>query len=196
MVDLAKSCPVKWAKSTNSSSINLPLYTWGFISELESSLSGRTKPMRDGELLGKMRHLKNLMEVCCLNASNNDFNSYGWAIAKDYAQKVEDEVAHNLIDWCDMQHGIRTSSLVLAQMDCPRQSFQKTTKSRESDKERVVCVTYNKCTTKGKCDYEVAHPDKSCQRKHECSWCRTNLNQGYKHQAWECNKKKEASGSD
>ena len=109
--------------------------------------------------------------------------------------KVEDEVAQNLLNWNDMQHGVRTSSLLLAQMDCPRQAIQKSSRGKESDKERLVCSTYNKCTTKGKCDYEVTHPDKTCQRKHECSWCRTNLSQSYKHQAWECNKRKEAEGS-
>ena len=195
VVDLAKSCPVKWAKTTNSSSINLPLYIWGAIAELESSLSGRSNPMPDGELLGKMRHLKNIVEVCCLNSTSTDFSSYGWAIAKDYASKVEDEVAQNVVDWCEMHHGVRTSSLVSAQMDCPRQSFNKSSKTKETEKEKIICTTYNKCTTKGKCDYEVAHPDKSCQRKHECGWCRSNLNQGYKHQTWDCNKKKEASGS-
>ena len=194
VVDLARLCPVKWAKSTNSSNINLPLYTWGAISELESSLSGRSKPLRDGELLGKLRHLKSTVEVCCLNSTSNDFNSYGWAIAKDYALKVEEEVAQNLIDWNEMQHGVRTSSLVLAQMDCSRQSYQKS-KGKDSEKEKVLCTTYNRCTTKGKCEYEVAHPDKTCQRKHECSWCRANLGQSYKHQSSECNKKKDASGS-
>ena len=109
--------------------------------------------------------------------------------------KVEDEVAQNLINWNYMQHGVRTSSLLLAQMDCPRQAIQKSSRGNQSDKERLVCSTYNKCTTKGKCDYEVAHPDKTCQRRHECGWCRTNLSQSYKHQAWECNKRKEAEGS-
>ena len=195
VVDLARSCPVKWAKSSNNSNINLPLYTWGAIAELESSLSGRTRQLPEGELLGKLRHLKSIVEVCCLNSASTDFNSYGWTIAKDYALKVEDEVAQNLISWNEMQHGVRTSSLVLAQMDCPRQHTQKASKGKDSDKDKIVCLTYNKCSTKGKCDYEVTHQDKTCQRKHECSWCRSNLNQGFRHQAWECNKKKEAEGS-
>ena len=196
VVDHAKLCPVKWAKNISSNNINLPLYIWGAIAELESSLSGRSTPMPDGELLGKMRHLKNIVEVCCLNSTSADFSTYGWAIAKDYALKVEDEVAQNLVNWGDMQHGVRTSSLVLAQMDCPRQSFIKNNKTKDSEKDKIVCTTYNKCTTKGKCEYEVMHPDKTCQRKHECSWCKSNLNQSYKHQVWDCNKKKDASGSD
>ena len=195
MVDLARLCPVKWAKTTTSNTINLPLYTWAIVSELESSLSGRGDQFSEQEMLGKIRHLKNVAEVCCLNSNSTDFSSYGWAIARDYALKVEDEVAQGLASWSEMHHGVRTNSLLLAQMDCSRQSFQKTAKTRESDKDKLVCTTYNKCTTKGKCEYEVTNPDRTCQRKHECSWCRSNLGQSYKHQAIECNKRKEATGS-
>ena len=195
VVDLARLCPVKWAKAITSNNINLPLYTWAVVSEIESSLSGRTKQIPERELLGKIRHLKNVVEVCCLNSNSSEFTSYGWAIAKDYALKVEDEVTQGLAEWSEMAHGVRTSSLLLAQMDCPRQMFQKGTKGKDTDKEKMICTTYNKCSTKGKCDYEVANPDKSCQRKHECSWCRTNLGQSYRHQASECNKRKEAAGA-
>ena len=55
------------------------------------------------------------------------------------------------------------------------------------------CTTFNTCTTEMKCDWEVANPGRNCQRKHECSWCRTNLQQGYKHQVWKCMKKQSAS---
>ena len=195
VVDLAKLCPVKWAKSTSNNSINLPLYTWAIVSEFESALSGRSKQMSDREFLGKVRHLKNTLEVCCLNSNSTDFTSYGWAIAKEYALKVEDEVSQGFTEWSEMSHGVRTGSLLLAQMDCPRQSYQKTTKNKDAEKEKITCTTFNKCTTKGKCEYEVSNPERVCQRKHECSWCRTNLGQSYKHQAWECNKKKEATGS-
>ena len=191
VIDQAKKCPAKWAKQANTYNINLPLYTWSVASELESALSGRSKPMHDGELLGKLRHLKNTMEVCCLNSSANDFTTYGWTIAKDYALKVEDDVDQKLTSWQEMQPGVRTASLVLAQMDFPRPASKLGDKSREPEK-KDICTTFNKCTTKGKCDYELANPDKTCLRKHECSWCKTQLKQSCKHQVWDCRRK--ASG--
>ena len=160
VVDLAKLCPVKWAKNISSNNINLPLYILGAISELESSLSGRSSPMPDGELLGKMRHLKNIVEVCCLNSTSADFSTYGWAIAKDYALKVEDEVAQNLVNWGDMHYSVRT--LVLAQMDYTCQSFSKNSKTKDTEMAKVVYTTYK---TKGKCEFEVIHPDKTCKKK-------------------------------
>ena len=77
--------------------INLPLYAWGAVSEVESSLSGRTEAMPEGVLLGKLRHLKNVLEVCCLNSSSTDFTAYGWTLARDYAVKVENEVEQRLV---------------------------------------------------------------------------------------------------
>ena len=190
-VEFARNCPAKWAKTTTNNTINLPLYAWSTLAEIEAAMSGRLQPLNEGELIGKLRHLKNTMEVCCLNSSGTDFSTYGWTIAKDYAFKVEDEIAQGLATWQSMAPGIRTNSLVSAQMDCPRY----TQKPNRTDKEEriKVCTTYNKCKTKNKCEYEMQYPDKQCQRKHECSWCRSNSNQSNRHQEWDC-KKKEASG--
>ena len=187
LVDLAKQCPAKWSKQTTSNSISMPLYMWASISELEAALSGRSQQIHETELVGKLRHIKHTLEVCCLNSSSTDYSGYGWLIAKDYAFKVEEEVANGLIEWSDLQAGLRTNTLVLSQMDCPRQSSNKSAKTKDSDKQ--LCTTFNKCTTSGKCDYEVANPGRSCQRRHECSWCRNNLGQGNKHQERECRKK-------
>ena len=188
IIDFAKKCPAKWAKSTTMSNINLPLFAWGAISELEASMSGRTEQMQEGELVGKLRHIKAVMEVCCLNTSASEFSSYGWSLAKDYSTKVEEEVEQKLASWLDMPAGVKTATLVAAQMDCPRSA--RSGLPQVTDK--TVCLTYNKCSTDGKCQYEVENPTKTCQRKHECSWCREHLKRSNKHQSRSCkNKEKE-----
>ena len=133
VVEYAKNCPVKWAKTVNSTNINLPLYIWSSIAELEAAMSGRAEQLQEGELVGKLRHIKNIAEVCCLNSNITDFLSYGWSIARDYATKVEDEVNVSIVHWANMQPGIRTSSLVAAQMDCPRGLSKPTQKTKESE---------------------------------------------------------------
>ena len=151
------------------------------------SLSGRAEAMHEGVILGKLRHLKNTLEVCCLNSSATDFTSYGWTLARDYANKVEDDVEQKLTTWQEMTPGVRTSTLVSASMEHPRpapKTDPKSTKTPGTKKE--LCTTYNKCTTDGKCDYEVLFPDRTCLRTHECSWCRTNKKQGWRHQALTC----------
>ena len=192
VVEFAKHCPAKWAKGTNNNTINLPLYSWSILAEIEAAMSGRIQALQEGELLGRLRHLKNTLEICCLNSTSSDFTTYGWVIARDYAFKVEDEVLQGLASWSSMTPGIRTNTLVSAQMDCPRASQKGNRTGREDDKVKL-CTTYNKCKSKNKCEYELANPDKQCQRKHECSWCRANANQSNRHQEWDC-KKKEASG--
>jgi hypothetical protein len=196
-MDYAKKCPARWAKKTTSESINLPLFTYGSICELESSLSGRSAPLTQGDLLAKIRHIRNYLEVCCLNSEPTDFKGYGWTIAKDYASKVESGVDQQLTSWGEMSGGVQTDQLVLAQMDFPRPlPFQKKSGSgREPDPKsssttaRERCKTYNSCKTEDKCEYELSHPDKKCILKHECGWCKVHLKQSYKHQEWACKKK-------
>jgi hypothetical protein len=139
------------------------------------------------------------MEVCCLSSTATDFTAYGWTIAKDYAFKVEEEVEQKLASWPDMQSGVRTATLVLAQMDFPRPVpkvpwVDNKTKPKESEK-KDICTSFNRCTTEGKCEYEVSNPDKTCIRKHGCNWCRTNLRQSCKHQAWKCRRRESSGGN-
>ena len=56
-LDFAKKGSAKWAKKVTVESINLPLYTLGAISELESSLSGRTEKLSEGAFMAKLRHI-------------------------------------------------------------------------------------------------------------------------------------------
>ena len=198
-LDFAKKGSAKWAKKVTVESINLPLYTLGAVSELESSLSGRTEKLSEGAFLAKLRHIKNFLDVCCLNSEPTDFKGYGWSIAKDYAIKVEGEVDQNLTSWEELPGGVLTSQLLLAQMDCPKPSKTtaplKVASGIHKEKEappvaRARCPSFNSCKSKDKCEYEVSNPDKKCQFKHECSWCKTNLKQTWRHQEWNCQNKK------
>ena len=194
VIDFARTCPVKWAKTAKSENINLPLYTYGALTEIEAALSGRGEPLEGEILLAKVRHLKNISEVCCLNSTPSDFSTYGWQIARDYAMKVEEEVEQRFVSWQDMMPGVRIQTLILSQMEFPRQPVKKKVGDAADPKagKKDRCTTFNTCTIENKCDYEVANPGRTCLRKHECSWCRSNLQQGYKHQAWKCMKKQAA----
>ena len=138
-------------------------------------------------LLAKIQHLQNTFTVCCLNSTDKDFNSYGWLLARDYSQKVHDRVSQNLASWETLSVEVQTSDLVASQMEYPRPVAQPVEKKKEEEKKLPsTCTTWNTCTTERKCKYEVEYPDRSCRRKHECSHCRSALNQSQKHQAWKC----------
>ena len=162
--------------------MNLPVFGYGATSELIDSLSGRAEPVPENVLLAKLRHLRDVFEVCCINSTETDFCDYGWTLARDYAQKVQDKVEQQHHSWAN-HSGIQTDVLMSAQMEFPRPAQKVDLK--KSDKDKPLCTTYNKCTTDGKCDYEVTS-GRSCLRKHECSWCRKNKNTSQKHQESKC----------
>ena len=95
-----------------------------------------------------------------------------------------------MTNWQEMQAGVRTATLVSSQMEHPRPPPPlKEPKKVGVGEKKELCTTYNKCKVEGKCDYEVAHPGKTCQRKHECSYCREKQKQSWRHQAWKCQNK-------
>ena len=206
VIEFSKKCPTKYSKQATLSNINLPLYAWGVIEEIEAALSGRSQSMPSATVLGKLRHLKNTLEVCCQNSSSHDFTAYGWTLAKDYSTKLNDEIDQGRTTWQDIPLEVKTSTLMSATMENPR-PLPKVEPRRQgtgmvkgtgmgtgTGEKKELCTTYNKCQQENKCDYEVANPTRSCLRKHECSWCRTNKNQCWRHQEWKC-RNKGAGGS-
>ena len=104
--------------------------------------------MSKDAMLGKLRHFINTMEVCCLNSSATDFTAYGWVLARDYATKVDNEVEQKLTTWQDMPAGVKTATLVSAQMENPRPALKTlSTRVATNEKEELLCTTYNNCET-------------------------------------------------
>ena len=93
LMDYAKRCPAKWSKNVKPDTMNLSLYGYAAVAEIEAGLSGRSGVHAEGELLARLRHVKNVFEVCCLNSSEKEFSAYGWTLARDYSQKVTNKVA-------------------------------------------------------------------------------------------------------
>ena len=170
------------------------------IEEVEEALSGRAQAvsMPIPVVLGKLRHLKNTLEICCQNSTSSEFTGFGWTLAKDYSTKLVAEIEQGRATWQDMGLEVKTSTLMSATMENPRPALKPDTNRRKledkSDK-KEICATYNKCTTENKCDYEVQNPGKTCQRKHECSWCKAKKNQSWKHQESRCKNKEANTGA-
>ena len=186
LLDHVRSCPVKWAKKVTTDNMNLPVYGYGITAELTASLSGRGPEMSAEVLLAKLQHLQNTFGICCLNTTEKEFGNYGWVLARDYAMKVQDRISQNLVSWENLSSDVQTSDLVASQMEFPRPVEKKVVEERNARKQPNLCTTWNTCKTDKKCQYEVEHPDRSCLRKHECSYCRETKQQCQRHQAWKC----------
>ena len=191
--DFLKRCPVRWARDTNTRNMNLCIFGYASLAELEYGVMTCPDQITNGELLAKIGHLKSVFEVCCLNSKDSEFKGYGWVLARDYAAKVSNKMEQGFTTWEGLPSGVQTAELVSAKCDYPRPP-QKSDKEKDKETEtrkKKLCTTYNTCSTEYKCEYEVANPEKECQRLHECSWCRKNLKQGFKHQENRCKKKTE-----
>jgi hypothetical protein len=128
-----------------------------------------------------------------LTATEAELSSYGWTLARDYALKVNERVDQQLQSWGTVSHGIQTDILVSSQMEFPRpQKSKEDLRDRDRKTDKPLCSTFNKCTTEGKCDWEVSNPGRVCQRRHECSYCRTK-NLLRKHQESRCASKAAAA---
>ena len=193
LIDYAKRCSAKWVTSTSVNNMNLPLYGFAAVSELEAGFTGKSEALSREELISKLSHVKSVFEVCCINSQAQDFTGYGWTLARDYAKKVESKVDQNGLQWQQVSSGVQTDMLMMAQCDYPRPAIKtndfKEKKKGDSDKPERLCTSYNNCTTDNKCEYEVNNPGRSCQRKHECSYCRKHFKQGCRHQEVKCIKK-------
>ena len=192
LVDYAKHCSAKWVTQATASNMNLALYGYAAVSELEAGLTGKSSVLSQSELISKLSHLKSVFEVCCINSQAQDFTGYGWTLARDYAKKVESKVDQRGLQWQDVSAGVQTDMLMMAQCDYPRPVKTvevKEKKKAEIERSERPCTTYNTCTTESKCEYEVSNPGKSCQRKHECSYCRKHFKRSCEHQETKCIKK-------
>ena len=194
LLDYVKKCPAKWSQQVKLDTMNLPIYGWGALAEIIASLTGRGDSFPEGVLLAKLQHIQSVFEVCCLNATATEFSNYGWVLARNYASKVQAKMDQQVSNWCTAPPGVQTAELVSAQMEYPRPQEKKIEKPpKNGDKSnQQLCSSYNTCTTEGKCEFETAYPGRTCQRKHECSWCKKNLNKSHQHQLWKCAKKVEA----
>ena len=185
LIDYVRRCPAKWCKQVKPTSMNLPVYGYGAVAELLDSMSGRSEPLSAAVQFAKLRHLRDVFEVCCINSADTEFCDYGWTLARDYALKVQDRVDQQQHSW-ETHTGIQSDVLLSAQMEFPRPAKKDRPKIGDSsDRDKPLCNTYNKCTTEGKCEYEVSS-GRACIRKHECTWCRKNKKQSHKHQETKC----------
>ena len=143
LIDYAKKCPTKWAKDAKPANVNLALYGYAALAELESLLSCKSDHSTHEELLGRIRHVKNTFEVCCVNSDAKDFSAYGWVLAQDYAYKVENKVDQGITSWQSMSVGVQTADLVLAQCEYPRPQKADPKKEEKGSVGQKLCTTFN-----------------------------------------------------
>ena len=199
IVHYARNCPVSWTSKVTSDKINLGLWSWSYVAQLLASRTGQAPTLGRGELEAKMQHFLNVLEIALQPSNPTEFEGHSWRIARLYAEKIQNKVDRGET-WTkfDEKYGTdsQPSELMAAREEIgPRPAPRKTTPTvrvKEDDKKdgakvsRRPCTSWNTSTVEGKCDWEVQNEGKTCDRRHDCTWCKEKGKRSLFHQRTFC----------
>ena len=197
IVQFARNCPVSWTSKVTSDKINLGLWSWSYVAQLLASRTGQAPTLGQGELEAKMQHFLNVLEIALQPSNPSEFEGHSWRIARLYAEKIQNKIDRGET-WTkfDEKYGTdsQPSELMAAREETgPKPALRKTTvKGKEEDKRdlakvpRRLCTTWNTSTVEGKCEWEVQNEGKSCDRRHDCTWCKEKGKRNLFHQRTFC----------
>jgi hypothetical protein len=200
IVDWAKNCPVSFDEKIKYEEMNLPLWVWANIAEILSSRTGLSPDMPQGELEARLQHLICVLQVALVNSEKSDFNAKGWSIASTYAKRVQQKLDRGLETWNDFHrfgHDPHPSEMFSAKTEVDRKAPPPLRKKKEEEKpsygSRRLCTSFNNCEVQYKCQYLVDNPTaKTCNRRHECSYCTEKGHGPQNHQRRFCRKRRDA----
>ena len=147
-----------------------------------------------------MNHFLNVMETAALHSKAEDFQSYGWTVARDYDDKVMADIYRGTLSWTQLGHSVHSGNFMMAVAAIPRPTNgrlaagggAKTPKDKRDDDKIQVCSSYNKTEEDG-CSFEARNPGKSCCFKHICDFCWKQDKRELKHKEVVCRKKEETN---
>ena len=196
IVQYARSCPVAWTSKVTSDKLNMGLWCWGYVAELLASRTGQTQSLQPGELETKLQHFLNLLEMALQPSNPAEFDSHSWRVARLYAEKVQQKIDRGET-WFNFEARYGADSqpheLMAAKEEVkparklkdPMKEDPKVKSKDDKKGTKRSCTTWNTSSVEGKCDYEV-NSDRSCDRRHECSWCKEKGKWSLHHQRSFC----------
>ena len=195
LIDWVKKCPVMWADKIKSDNMNIVVWLWGCLSEILASRTGTHPELGPGELEARLQHILCTLEVCASHSDLTDFDHHGWKIARLYAKKVQAQLDRGLVSWEDFEiyrSNPHPSELIAAKQELePKLSLPgKKKKEEEPVRPKGQCPTWNTSKVERKCEWMERNPGKgSCNRKHECTYCKEKGYGTTHHQRTFCGKR-------
>ena len=199
IVQYARSCPVAWTSKVTSDKLNMGLWCWSYVAELLASRTGQTLSLQPGELEARMQHFLNVLEVALQPSNPAEFDGHSWRVARLYAEKVQQKIDRGET-WLNFEarygadsqpHELMAAKEEVKPVRKLREPLKGDSKVKTKDDKRDTNITKRTCTTwntssvEGKCDWEVQN-DRSCDRRHECSWCKEKGHRSLHHQRSFC----------
>ena len=201
--EFAKYCQVEYAKKAKADNCNLVLYVWGYVAQILASKQGLTTAMPEQEQLGRLQHLLHVLELCATQSSGTDFNSAAWLCAKNYSDRVFQDLDSGSTSWAQIGPKMHPTNMMQAMVAYPKVTPFKqdkfgpknTANSQLDATPGPVCSKWADCDVDDKCQYEVENPRRTCNRPHYCTYCLKKFKQTRRHKEADCRKKTELAGS-
>jgi len=133
---------------------------WSTFGQILASRQGHISPMCDSELTGRLQHFLHLMELTAMFSNNSDYSSFAW---------------HRARNWSSIRPKMDPTSMMQAIEAVPKPEIKKKDDKAKKSEDGPPCSKWNSCDVKGKCNYEVENPGKTCNRPHICSYCYTKF---------------------
>ena len=198
-IDWIRNCPVNYAEKIKLDETNLPLWVWGYLSEILAARTGLSPDMPRGELEARIQHLLCVLQVVLVHSEKSDFMNKGWTIASIYAKRVQQKLDRGLESWRDFGrfgHDPHPSEMFAAKTEADKKA--PTRKRKEDEKppskdKRPECMSWNNSEVEGKCKYLVDNPSATrCTRRHDCSYCMEKGHGTLMHQRRFCRRRRDA----
>ena len=139
------------------------------------------------EFLSRIQHLVNVLELTCLASNVNDFENYGFRVARAYNDKVVHDVEMGTKSWLTLGKPIDAMSWSYAKevtKPNPKPNNQQT-KANPTNRVQKICTTWNSFRKEGICHYEFSNPGESCVYLHHCSKCKAK-GLSKRHKEFQC----------
>ena len=193
-IDFAKLGKFNYANQVKSNNLNLALFSYGSLKHLLALCDGTLPPVDKSEFISRVQHLVNVFELTCLASTATDFDSHGWRVAKEYDQKIINDIEHGIKSWDTLGKPIDAMSWTYAKEVVPKPKPNPPPSKPNSSKGQKVCTTWNTFKKEGICHYEFVNPGESCVYLHHCSKCKAK---GLlkRHKEFQCNEPDPPRGS-
>ena len=208
LVRYARECPVHWTSKITTPNMNVVLWSWAYIAQILATRIGQAPALQDGELEARLQHFMSVLEVTLQTTVQTDFASDAWKVARLYHTKVQQKLDNGHTDWIQMyeQWGGSTMphELMAANAEVGPSKRNKKPRAddggnlgkrnddrRNDDRSKRLCGSWNKCETRGKCQYEIDNEGEKCKYAHHCSYCKYKKINPVNHQRHFCKKRLE-----
>ena len=186
-----------YKSSLNQNNINAVAFAYGSFKHLEAIMTGLIPGVSETELIARVRHLKNVYEVCCLSSNLSTFAEPSWQVAREYDARIMSDIESGGKTWEGLSNGLETDAIYVAKEICELKN-KKRAKTEKTDKVDVKsdkskkdpksngCTTYNTHRASDGCYWEHLNKGEKCVYDHFCSWCKTNRNLVEQHKSLTC----------